>query len=172
MKIIIPMSGQGKRFVEKGYTDPKPLIPVDGAPIIAHVIGLFPGETDIHCICNRTHIETTAMRSIVEGLGAKVHVIEPHALGPVYAVSQIFDTIGDDEEVIVSYCDYGTVWDYGAFREFCRGYDGVIAAYKGFHPHMLFGDKYAFLRTDGFNAVDVLEVREKHPSRQNLAESH
>ena len=34
MKVIIPMSGVGRRFVEAGYTDPKPLISVDGKPII------------------------------------------------------------------------------------------------------------------------------------------
>ncbi len=152
------MSGKGKRFVEAGYRDPKPLIHVNGAPIIKHVIDLFPGETDIHCICNREHLETTDMRAILEGLGATVHVIEPHSLGPVYAVSQLFDVICDDEEVIVSYCDYGTDWDYRAFREMCGKYDGVIAAYKGFHPHMLMGDNYAFLRMEGST---VAEVREK-----------
>jgi len=32
MQIIIPMSGIGKRFIEAGYKDPKPLIKVDGIP--------------------------------------------------------------------------------------------------------------------------------------------
>ena len=114
MKVIIPMSGVGRRFVEAGYKEPKPLIVVDGQPIIKHVIDLFPG-TEVHCICNRNHIETTNMRSLLESYGATVHVIEGHSLGPVYAVSQIFDTITDDEEIIVSYCDYGTVWDYQKF---------------------------------------------------------
>ena len=44
MKVIIPMSGVGKRFVEAGYKDPKPLIDVDGVPMIYHVIDLFPNE--------------------------------------------------------------------------------------------------------------------------------
>ena len=33
MKIIIPMSGIGKRFVEAGYKDPKPLIYVENKTI-------------------------------------------------------------------------------------------------------------------------------------------
>ena len=40
--LIIPMSGIGKRFMDAGYLEPKPLIIVDGKPIIEHVIGLFP----------------------------------------------------------------------------------------------------------------------------------
>lgn len=165
MKVIIPMSGMGKRFVAEGYADPKPLIVVDNMPIIQHVMNLFPGS-EVHCICNEMHIETTKMRAILETLGAKVHVIASHSLGPVYAVSRIFDTIADDDEVIVSYCDYGTKWDYASFLETMRssGADGAIAAYRGFHPHMLGTDNYAFLRceTSERNAR-VLEVREKEP---------
>ena len=163
MKIIIPMSGLGKRFVQAGYEDPKPLIQVDGKPIIKHVMDLFPGETDIHCICNRGHIETTNMRSVLEGYGATVHVIEPHTLGPVYATLQIVNLIADEEEVIISYCDYGTVWDYAAFLKDVREkkVDGSIAAYRGFHPHMLGTDNYAFLRLNSDGSV--AEVREKEP---------
>ena len=36
MHIIVPMSGIGKRFIDAGYKDPKPLIVIDGKPIIEH----------------------------------------------------------------------------------------------------------------------------------------
>lgn len=55
MQIAIPMSGFGKRFRRAGYVLPKPLIGTDGRPIIAHVIDLFPGETDFVFFCNRDH---------------------------------------------------------------------------------------------------------------------
>ena len=172
MKIIIPMSGTGKRFVAAGYTVPKPLIKVDGIPIIKHVMDLFPGETDIHCICNRNHIETTDMRLVLESYGATVHVIEPHTLGPVYATLQIAQLIADDEEVIISYCDYGTVWNYSAFLTHVRetNVDGAIAAYRGFHPHMLGTDNYAFLRL--FEDGSVAEVREKESFTENRMEEY
>ena len=44
MQIIIPMSGLGERFRRAGYKVPKPLIEIDGKPIIAHVIDMFPKE--------------------------------------------------------------------------------------------------------------------------------
>jgi NDP-sugar pyrophosphorylase family protein len=56
MQIIIQMSGIGKRFQEAGYKDPKPLIDVDGIPMIYHVVDLFPSETDISFICNEKHL--------------------------------------------------------------------------------------------------------------------
>lgn len=169
MKIIIPLSGQGKRFVEAGYSDPKPLIKANGKPMIEHVVNLFPGEKDLIAIANRTHAETTPLCAILESLGAKVYIIHNHSLGPVYAVTQILEAINDDEEVIISYTDYGTDWDYKAFRAMCGGRDGIIVAYKGFHPHMLFGDNYAFLRMDGDK---VAEVREKESFTSNKMEEY
>ena len=43
MQIIIPMSGFGERFRKVGYKVPKPLIEIEGKPIIAHVIDMIPG---------------------------------------------------------------------------------------------------------------------------------
>lgn len=166
MKVIIPMSGLGKRFVEAGYKEVKPLIEVDRKPILSHVLSLFPGipSTDIHLIARKEHALKERLEAMWEGI--HVHEIPGHSLGPVYAVSQIFSQfsqIQDDEEVILSYCDYGTVWDFSAFLEAMRSVsaDGGIPAYRGFHPHMLGTDNYAFLRLneDG----DVVEVREKEP---------
>jgi len=65
IQLIIPMSGIGKRFIDAGYTDPKPLIEVDGYPIIKHVIDLFPGVTDVSFICNEKHLKETNMRNIL-----------------------------------------------------------------------------------------------------------
>jgi NDP-sugar pyrophosphorylase family protein len=57
VQIIIPMSSFGERFRRAGYTVPKPLIEVDGKPIISHVIDLFPGETNFIFICNEDHLD-------------------------------------------------------------------------------------------------------------------
>ena len=63
IQLVIPMSGIGRRFIEAGYEDPKPLIEVDGKPIIEHVVNLFPGVEDIVFICNEKHIKETKMKT-------------------------------------------------------------------------------------------------------------
>ena len=95
MHIIIPMSGVGQRFIDAGYKDPKPLIQIDGKPIIEHVINLFPGETKFTFICNSTHLATTNMRQVLTACCPQGNIVEipNHKLGPVYAVLQIADTI-------------------------------------------------------------------------------
>ena len=38
MKVLIPVAGAGIRLRPHTYTQPKPLIPVAGKPILAHII--------------------------------------------------------------------------------------------------------------------------------------
>jgi NDP-sugar pyrophosphorylase family protein len=168
MHIVIPMSGIGKRFLDADYTDPKPLIQVEGRPIIAHVVDMFPGETKFTFICNEEHLKNTKMREVLTKLvpNANIISIEPHKKGPVYAVSKIYDLIGDEEEVIVNYCDFGKNWDYDAFLKDIRSNkaDGAISAYRGFHPHMLGTINYAFMRE---KENWMLEIQEKKPFTEN-----
>ena len=163
ISLIIPMSGIGKRFIDAGYTKPKPLIEVDGKPIIEHVVNLFPGITDITFICNKTHIEKTDMKNVLLSLFPSCKILEvPDNMkkGPVFAVSKIFDYIDNDKEIILSYCDYGTVWNFNQFLSLKSQYDGLIPCYTGFHPHMLGSDNYAFCKMDG---EYVSEIKEKQP---------
>ncbi len=166
VQLIIPMSGIGKRFIEQGYTDPKPLIEVDGKPIIEHVVNLFPGIEDVTFICNEIHREVENTLRRIKPL-CKIHwVSNENRKGPVDAVLQIKEFIDDDREVIVSYCDYGTVWDFDKFLKENReeNFDGSIPCYIGFHPHMLGSDNYAFCREK--NKI-LLEIKEKEPFTDN-----
>ena len=172
VQIIIPMSGLGQRFVDAGYKTPKPLILVDNKPIINHVINLFPGEKNIKFICNNKHLYETDMKIVLKNIcsyGEIYSVPVKGRQGPVHAVSLIFDTIDDDKEVIVSYCDYGTWWDYENFLKDTRSRnaDGAIACYKGFHPHMLGTDNYAFLKEVESGNRWMAAIQEKKPFTNN-----
>jgi len=164
MQIIIPMSGSGTRFLNAGYRAPKPLIEVDGKPVIEHVVNMYPGEKNITFICSREHLRETAMEAVLKRIapGSRIVPIDPHKKGPVFAVAQAFGLIEDDDEVIVSYCDFSKYYDYADFLSTVRAKkaDGAVTAYRGFHPHMLYPTNYAFIREeDGW----LKEIREKRP---------
>ena len=168
VQIIIPMSGMGQRFVDAGYNDPKPLIEVDGKYIIEHVVNLFPNEKNITFICNHKHLQETDMKNILLKICPYSKIVEVPAEGregPVHAISFIYGRIDDDKEVIISYCDYGTYWSYEQFLEDtrCRNADGAIACYKGFHPHMLGTDNYAFLKETTNGSRWMAAIQEKLP---------
>ena len=169
MHIIIPMSGIGKRFIDAGYSNPKPLIIVEGKPIIEHVINLFPKESKFTFICNDLHLKETNMREILTNLSPNCNIFKvsvDNRKGPVDAVLQAQELIDDNEPVIISYCDYGTKWNYYEFKKQIDNKDisGAIPCYIGFHPHMLGSDNYAFCKEENNY---LLEIQEKKPFTSN-----
>jgi dTDP-glucose pyrophosphorylase len=160
------MSGAGKRFKDKGYSLPKPLVPISGRPILQHVIDMFPGIEDVLLIVNREHFEDSELhleaRLIEIAPMAKIAVIEPHKLGPGWALHQSMEYIKSNVPVVVNYCDFACIWDFNTFREKLQsGIDGLIATYSGFHPHMLRDTQYAYLKLN--SSGNLTQIQEKLP---------
>lgn len=169
------MSGFGERFRRAGYRVPKPLIEIEGKPIIAHVIAMFPGEHDFLFICNSDHLADAGFRmeEILRQYcpGGRVVGIPPHKLGPIHAVREVEHLIDPDRPVVVNYCDFTCYWDWRHFKNFvaATGCQGAIPAYKGFHPHTLGSTNYAYMReADGW----VLDIQEKQPYTNNRMEEY
>ena len=169
------MSGFGERFRRAGYDVPKPLIEIDGKPIIAHVIEMFPGEHDFIFICNQDHLDHPAYR-MAEILrqhapDGRVVGIAPHKLGPIHAVRQVAHLIDPQRPAVVNYCDFTCYWDWQDFKAFVAetGCTGAIPAYKGFHPHTLGSTNYAYMRESG---GWVQDIQEKQPYTDNRMQEY
>jgi NDP-sugar pyrophosphorylase family protein len=157
------MSGFGERFRRAGYDMPKPLIKVDGRPIIDYVVKMFPGETNFLFICNQEHLDTPSYR-MAETLerivpGASIVGIAPHKLGPVHAVLAARAHLAPSGPIVVNYCDFACDWDWVHFKEFVAetGADGCVTCYRGFHPHTIWSTSYAYVRETGLRAYDIQE---------------
>jgi len=181
MQIVIPMSGFGERFRRAGYSVPKPLIVVDGKPIISHVIDLFPGETDFIFICNEDHLTNPdyQMALTLKDLcpSGRIVGIPAHKLGPIHAVRHIEHLLDPSRPVIVNYCDFTCYWNWNHFKSFVAdtACAGAIPAYKGFHPHTLGNTNYAYIKeiageVCGQGSGWVADIQEKQPFTDNRME--
>lgn len=163
MQVVIPMAGFGERFRRAGYTVPKPLVQVEGRPMIAHVVDLFPGADRVLFLCSQEHLDTPAwrMRELLLSLhpNAEVVGVPEHRRGPVYTLLAGIAHVDLDADVLVSVCDLNFAWDFAHFRRWVAesGADGCVVAYRGFHPHFLTSVHYAFLRHEGAWATDIQE---------------
>ena len=175
MQIVVPMSGFGERFRNAGHVVPKPLIEIDGKPIVAHVIDMFPGESDFIFICNQEHLNepTYRMEAILKEYcpSGRIVGIPPHKLGPINAVRQMENLLEPTEPVVVNYCDFTCYWDWHHFKRFVKetACKGAIPAYKGFHPHSLGSTNYAYIRE---NEGWVQDIQEKQPFTNNRMEEY
>ena len=175
MQIVIPMSGYGERFRRAGYLMPKPLIEIEGKPIIAHVIEMFPGEEDFIFICNNEHLENPAyrMKEILQKYcpTGRIIGIPPHKLGPINAVREIEHLLDLSKPTVVNYCDFTCYWDWHHLKRFLAitACDGCIPAYKGFHPHSLGTTNYAYMKEEYGRVQDI---QEKQPYTNNRLEEY
>jgi len=78
LNIVIPMAGRGSRFSAKGYSLPKPLIPVNGRPMIDVVVdNLRPsGQHRFIFICLQEHIERFGLVGHLENLSPGCRIVE------------------------------------------------------------------------------------------------
>jgi NDP-sugar pyrophosphorylase family protein len=159
--LLVPMSGQGARYRQAGYSEPKPLVPVSDIPMVERLLAHFPERWPAHFVLAENHRDTR-LPALLARLrpGASVHFVPPHSLGPGHAILAALPAIPANEPVFVSYCDYGMVWDAAQFERFVAetGCDACVTCYRGFHPHYLGPNQYAYARLEGER---VAEVREK-----------
>jgi len=168
------MAGVGRRFLNAGYIDPKPLVIAGDRSLIEHIVGFFPAESNFLFICNQDHVDHYHIDDEIRRIcpSGTIVVIPKNKLGPVYTTLQASDYIDDDDEVILQYCDVRGYWDYESFLEHIRDResDGVAVANRGFHPHMLGTTQYAFMKDDGNQFM--LEIQEKKPYTDNRMEEY
>ncbi|MDD5672328.1 MAG: NTP transferase domain-containing protein, partial [Candidatus Omnitrophica bacterium] len=170
MKILIPMGGTGQRFLKAGYRMPKPLIPVDGIPVIEHIIRNFSGEDTFVFGIHEDHERDFAMSRYLRSLvpQCKIVTMPYQADGPVGTVRQMLSEVDDEEPVIVNHCDFSWTWDYADFKRQVRDSDcgGAIACYTGFHPHLLGPNLYATCDADGKWMNEIREKFSRHGDKE------
>ncbi|MFT7121804.1 MAG: glucose-1-phosphate thymidylyltransferase [Neolewinella sp.] len=119
MKAIIPVAGKGKRLRPLTYTQPKPLIPVAGKPIISFIVEqlIELGVEDFVFIIGylgekiREYIERTYPQLNT------VFVTQEDRIGSAHAIWLARDHYADAEEVIIFFGDAIIDADLTAFRD-------------------------------------------------------
>ena len=156
MKIIIPMAGNGRRFAEQGYANPKPFIEVDGKPMIKRVVEsllLFEHE---HVFVGRAeHFAQYNMDKIFPHLERfRTVPIYYTTSGAAVTIDHCHTLFGADEDILIVNSDQLFHYNNHEVEEVRRsGIDGCIWCFKGTGPNW----SYAKLDDDGY----VVEVAEK-----------
>ncbi len=177
MNIIIPATGIGKRFKEAGYKDLKPFIKVmEDKIILDYVIECFDIQNDaFYFIIQESEKNKFEDFISSRNINARVIIYTGEKLGPAGSLYGVFSQLQDilNEEVIISYCDFGQEWNYKDFLKFIeenQDAQAVIPCYTGYHPHLIpLENVYAACKVYD-NTYKVYEVIEKYNSKNKFEE--
>jgi NDP-sugar pyrophosphorylase family protein len=165
MKILIPMGGSDEAFREHGYVYAKPLIEIDGRPLVEHVVDPLRKVRDgqrIFVIRKEDDLRHH-MREVLRLLDPGAHVIRADGptAGAACTALLAIEHIDNDEELIIANSDQVIDFDLqtkiDSFRR--RGLDAGTVVFDSIHP------RWSFVKTDedGF----VIEASEKRPISRN-----
>lgn len=158
-KILIPMAGAGSRFVQAGYTFPKPLIEVNGKPMIQVVVENLNIDAEFIYIVRKEHYEKYNLKYLLNLLTPNCKIIEIDYLTEGAACTTLLakEFIDNDSHLLIANSDQFMEWDSNRFYYSVEdsGVDGGILTFHNTHP------KWSYVKLDenGF----VTEVAEKKP---------
>ena len=163
MNVLIPMAGAGSRFANAGYTFPKPLIEVDGKPMIQVVVENLNIEANYTFIVQKDHYEKYSLQYLLNLIAPNCNIVQVDGLTEGAACTTLLakEFIDNDAPLVMANSDQFVEWNSNeclyAFN--ADGIDGGIVSFKATHPKW----SYAKVGDDGF----VSEVAEKKPISDN-----
>lgn len=162
LNIVVPMAGAGSRFEKAGYVFPKPLIEVNGKPMIQVVVDNINIDAHYIFIVQKAHAEKYNLHQTLNLIAPGCDIIEINGIteGAACTVLLAEKLIDNDNHLLLANSDQFVEWNSGDFmyRSVASGVDGNILTFKSTHP------KWSYAKIiDGF----VTEVAEKQPISDN-----
>ena len=159
MKVLIPMAGAGSRFEKAGYTFPKPLIEVNGKPMIQLVVENLNIDAEHIFIVQKEHYERYNLQYLLNLISPNCKIVQVDGVTEGAACTTLLakEYINNDEPLLTANSDQFIDWNSNEFLYSMQaeGVDGGILTFESMHP------KWSFAKLDdqGF----VSEVAEKKP---------
>ena len=163
LNILIPMAGKGSRFADAGYTFPKPLIEIQGKPMIQWVINSLNIDANYIFIIQKEHQKKYNLKSLLSTLKPNCKIVELDNVTEGAACTTLLAKkyINNDSPLIISNSDQYIEWDSNKtmYDLTNKNYDGGILSFEAYHP------KWSYAKTNQNNLVT--EVAEKKVISKN-----
>lgn len=159
LNVLIPMAGKGSRFANAGYTFPKPLIEVNGKPMIQLVVENLNIDANYTFIVQKEHYELYRLDTLLSMIAPNCNIVQVDGITEGAACTTLLakQFIDNDQPLVMANSDQFLEWDSNEFmyNMIERNCDGGIVSFRATHPKWSF----AKINDEGF----VQEVAEKNP---------
>jgi NDP-sugar pyrophosphorylase family protein len=146
------MAGLGSRFADKGYTKPKPLIDVDGEPMIKRVVDSLGIDGQYIFIVQKEHSVRYHLHDVLDEIvpGCKIVEIDGLTDGAARTTLAAKDLIDNDTPLLIANSDQVIIWDSIVFSSLLHSVD-AIALFKATES------KWSYAVIDGGRVTRVAE---------------
>ena len=168
MNVLVPMAGAGSRFQKVGYTFPKPLIDVNGMPMIQRVVNNLNIDANYIFVVQKQHREQYHLDTMFKLFVPNFTVIETDGVTEGAACTTLLakEHINNDLPLLMANADQLIEWNSNEFMYKMQEQqsDGCIITFTSAHP------MFSFAKSDE-NGI-VTEVAEKNPISNQATTGH
>lgn len=157
IRIVVPMGGEGRQFVERGYTFPKPLVEVAGQPLSELVVrNLTPAEPhQFVFICKAEHVQKYALGDVLRLVapGCEIVTMSKPTAGALCSVLLGMEHLRHDDELLIANADQWVDVPVDRFIDAARTerWDGGMMTFPNTHP------RWSYARVEHGQVVAVAE---------------
>lgn len=157
LNIVVPMAGRGSRFFDAGYEMPKPLIDINGHPMIEYVVKSITPNQDHRFIfiCQEEHIQKYHLDITLNAIAPSCTIIPITYIteGAACTVLLAEQYINVEAPLMIANSDQYVDVDINDYVDSIRENDGLIMTMPANHP------KWSYIQFDNQGYVTL--VREK-----------
>lgn len=150
LNILIPMAGAGSRFAKEGYKLPKPLIDVNGKPMIQHVVDNLNCDAHFIFVVQEEHYEKYNLGSYLELIAPGCDIVKTNGVTEGAACTTLLakNLIDNDKHLLIANSDQFVEWESCDFMYsmLSDDADGGILTFKADDPKW----SYVKLGLDGY----------------------
>ena len=156
INIVIPMAGLGSRFANAGYNLPKPLIDVDGAPMIERVlnnINIYNASYKLVIQDSQYHENSIFFKSLQKKFDIEYIRINHITEGALMTVLYAHRWINNDTPLMIANSDQIVEIDFNLFFQDMKieNMDGSIMTFQSKEK------KWSYIRLEHDKVVEVKE---------------
>ena len=157
LNVVIPMAGLGSRFAKEGYALPKPLIDVNGKPMIQRVVENLKIKANFIFLLQQKDLQYYNLEPFLKAISpdCKIVVLQEHTEGAACTVLAAKKLIDNEKSLLIANSDQLINWDsFETMYQFCNSSSkGGILTFESQDP------KWSYVKQDRFSRV--IEVAEK-----------
>lgn len=132
MTILIPMAGKGERFVKENYTLPKPILPIEGLPMVIKASKDLPIADKYLYVLLKDHTIKYDIEKIIIGHipQSQFIILDKVTEGQACTCLYALENISEQDDIMIGACDNGLIYDKNKFLQLREQADVIVFTFR------------------------------------------
>jgi len=149
---VMLLAGRGKRFSDAGYKLPKPLIEVDGAPMVVSAAKDLPKSDKLVFVVSGDYVQNHDIDNTLKKYFPQAEIVVQTIplQGQAHSALQAENSVDPESILTVGTCDSGMVYNHEKFEQMLADpeVDAIMWAFRNYPPMETTPTAYGWIDTD------------------------